>query len=104
MKVYTVSRQDKYDYDFSVESIKIGCYADLAKAIAAAKREYIMMVAQYDDEIDKYADTEMYDPNEPDSGALYTEVDNDHGFYAVNFGYHEDYESHVVWVDEWDVM
>ena len=101
MKVYTVYRQDKFDYDFSVSLLKLGCYSDRDKAVEVAKKEYESMHGEYEDEMLKYADKNIYDPEEFGSGALFVEEDD--GVYFISFGADEDYESHTAWVDEWDV-
>ena len=101
MKVYTVYRQDKFDYDCSVSLVKLGCSLNKEKAIKIAKQEYEVMQGEYEDQMSKYSDTDVYDPNEYDSGALFTEEDD--GVYFISFGADEDYESHTVWVDEWDL-
>lgn len=103
MKVYTVERQNKFDYDFSVELLKVGCFFDKAKAIALAKEEFKSMQGEYEDSMLKYSDTDVYDPDEYDSGALYVEEDDECGYYCISFGADEHYESHLVWVEEWDV-
>ena len=103
MKVYTVERQNKFDYDFSVELLKIGCFFDRAKAIALAKEKFESMQGEYEDEMLKYSDKDIYDPDEYDSGALYVEEDDEYGYYCISFGAEEHYESHIVWVEEWDV-
>lgn len=104
MKVYTVQRQDEFDYDFSVLLTNLGCYADKAKAIARSKAEYERMQGEYEDEMLKYSDTDIYDPEEYCSGALDVEADDECGFYAITFGAEEHYETHGVWVDEWKVQ
>lgn len=103
MKVYTVHRQDKFDYDFSVELVNLGCYTDKAKAVARAKKEYECMQGEYEDKMLKYSDKDIYDPDEYGSGALYVETDDEYGFYLISFGTDEHYESHIAWVDEWEV-
>ena len=103
MKVYTVQRQDKFDYDFSVALVNIGCYTDKAKAIEAAKKEYENMQGEYEDKMHEYSDVEVYDPDEYGSGALYVEADDVYGYYEITFGAFEHYETHCVWVDEWEV-
>ena len=104
MKIYTVQRQDKFDYDFSVLLTNLGCYTDKTKAIARSKAEYEHMQGEYEDEMLKYSDTDIYDPNDYGSGALEVEVDDECGFYSISYGMHEDYETHGVWVDEWEVQ
>ena len=37
MKIYTVERLDKFDYDFSVELKKCGCFYNKEKAVQKAK-------------------------------------------------------------------
>lgn len=101
MKVYTVYRQDKFDYDCSVSQVKLGCSLNKEKAIKIAKQEYEVMQGEYEDQMSKYSDADVYDPNEYGSGALFAEEDD--GVYFISFGADEDYESHTVWVDEWDL-
>lgn len=103
MKVYTVERQNKFDYDFAVELLKVGCFLDMQKAIELAKKEYESIQAEYEDQMLKYSDEDIYNPHEHDSGALYVEEDDECGFYFISFGNDEHYESHCVWVEEWDV-
>lgn len=103
MKIYTVQRQDKFDYDFSALLVNLGCYSDKTKAIARAKREYERMQGEYEDEMLKYSDKDIYDPEEYDSGALYVETNDEDGYYIITYGADEHYESHGVWVDEWDL-
>ena len=104
MRVYTVHRQNKFDYDFSVELLNFGCYVNKEKAMAEAKREFGRMQGEYEDEMLKYSDRDVYDPDEYDSGALYVEADDEDGFYFISFGAQDHYESHIVWVDEWEVQ
>lgn len=103
MTVYTVQRQDKYDYDFSVLLQNLGCYTDKAKAMERSNVEFQSMQKEYTSEMEKYSNVEAYDPDENDSGALFVEDDEEYGFHAISFGMHEDYETHAVWVDEWEV-
>lgn len=102
MKVYTVYRQDKFDYDCSVTLIKLGCSSNRDKAIEIAKQEYAYMQGEYEDQMSHYGNIDIYNPNEYGSGALFTEEDD--GVYFISFGADEDYESHTVWVDEWEVQ
>lgn len=104
MKVYTVQRMDKFDYDFSVEVTNHGCYADKEDALRKANKTYKSMCAEYEDNMLKYSDTEIYDPDDDTSGALYIEEDHENGYYAIAFGADENYESHVIGVDEWIVQ
>ena len=104
MKIYTVLRQDKFDYDFSVLLTKIGCFTDKAKAIAASKTEYESMQGEYEDEMLKYSDTDIYNPDEYGSGALYVEEEEELGFYTIKFGTEENHEIHDVWVDDWELQ
>ena len=101
MKVYTVQRQDKFDYDFSVELRKCGCYINRDKAIARAKQIYERICGEYEDEMLHYSDKDEYDE---DSGALSVEEDTENGYYRISFGFEENYEVHSVAVDEWEVQ
>lgn len=101
MNIYTVQRQDKFDYDFSVTLLNLGYYTDKAKAIERAKKEYESMQGEYEDEMLKYSDKDMYDPDEYGSGSLYVEADDEDGFYYIGFGADEHFESHCTWVEVW---
>ena len=87
MKVYTVERMDKYDYDFSVEIRKEGCYSDKNKALERAKKVYESMCSEYEDDMLRES----------------VEEDPEYGYYAISFGYDEDYEFHSVAVEEWEM-
>lgn len=104
MRVYTVQRQDKFDYDFSSAIINLGCYINKDKAIAVAKAEYECMQGEYEDSMLHYSNQDIYDPNEYGSGALCVETDDEYGFYLITFGADDKCESHCVWVDEWEVQ
>lgn len=101
MKIYTVQRMDKYDYDFSVELRKCGCFTDKEKAKEKAKSVYKKMCGEYEDDMLEYSDTDMYE--DPDEGALDVEEDDENGYYKISFGYQEHYEMHNVAIDEWDL-
>ena len=101
MKVYTVERMDKYDYDFSVEIKKGGCYSDRNKALKRARELYERMCGEYEDEMLRYSDEGEY-PDE-DEGALHVIEDKEFGYYKISFGYEENYEAHSVAVEEWEL-
>lgn len=102
MKIYTVQRQDKFDYDFSVELQNCGCYADRDKAIARAKQIYENMQGEYEDEIIEYDDEDDY-PSEEDGRVELYEDDNGI-YYEISFGFEEHHEVHSVAVDEWELQ
>lgn len=104
MRVYTVQRQDKFDYDFSVSTVNLGCFVNRDKAIATARAEYECMQGEYEDDMLHYSDKDVYDPDEYGSGALCVEEDDKYGYYSISFGHFEKYETHCVWVDEWEVQ
>ena len=92
---------DKYDYDFSVLITKCGCYTDRNKALAKAHEEYTAMCAEYDKEMREYFDEDGgYDI---DDGNTYVEADDKDGYYRIAFGHEEHYESHSVYVEEWEL-
>lgn len=101
MKVYTVERMDKFDYDFSVELKKHGCYADRNKALQRAKEVYEGMCGEYEDEMKEYSDESYYEDEA--SGKLQVEEDSEYGYYRISFGLDEDYECHSVAVEEWEM-
>lgn len=104
MKVYTVQRMDKIEYDFSVEVTNHGCYMDKEKAVRKANKVYKNMCKEYENQMLKYSDANIYDQDDDESGALYVEEDHENGYYAIAFGPDENYESHVIGVDEWIVQ
>ena len=99
MKVYTVQRMDKYDYDFSVELRKCGCFADKEKAKEKARLVYEGMCGEYEDEMLEYSNEFIY--GEP--ALLETEEDDENGYYRISFGEEADYEVHNVAVNEWEL-
>lgn len=101
MKIYTVERMDKYDYDFSVEISKHGCFTNKEKAVQKAKQVYESMCGTYEDEMVKYSDEDCYEDEA--SGKLYVEEDAENGYYCIAFGFEDDYECHSVAVEEWDL-
>lgn len=98
MKIYTVERLDKFDYDCSIELKKCGCFYDRDKALQKAKQVYETMCGEYEDEMQKYADEE-----DEASGKTITEEDAENGYYLVAFGHDEDYECHTVAVEEYEI-
>ena len=101
MKIYTVERMDKYDYDFSVQIKKGGCYSDKNKALERAKKVYESMCGEYEDEMLRYSDEDEYP--EVGEGALEVEEDPENGYYRISFGFEEDYEVHCIAVEEWEM-
>lgn len=101
MKIYTVERIDKYDYDFSVEISKHGCFTNKEKAVQKAKLVYESMCGAYKDEMIKYSDEVCYEDEA--SGKLYVEEDAENGYYCIAFGFEEHYECHNVAVEEWEL-
>lgn len=102
MKVYTVQRKDKFDYDFSVMLTKCGCFADKEKAKKRARSVYEGMCGEYEDEMLEYSDKDEYE-DEYD-GALVVEEDPENGYYCISFGYEENHEVHNVAVNEWELQ
>lgn len=101
MKVYTVERIDKYDYDFSVEIKKCGAFRDRKKAIKKAKEVYDSMCGEYEDNMEYYSDKDVY--IDEDAGALHVIKDAVFGYYKISFGAEENYECHSVAVEEWEL-
>lgn len=58
MKIYTVERMDKFDYDFSVELKKCGCFYNKKNALQKAKEVYKFMCGEYKNDMARYADEE----------------------------------------------
>ena len=103
MKVYTVTSTDRIDYDMSFEQRKLGCFLDKSKAHWYAKKAFEKAKEIYAEEIEKYSDEELYLDDEWDNGALWIEEDYEGGYYCISYGEDEDYESHQICVDEWEV-
>ena len=98
MKIYTVERLDKFDYDFSVELKKCGCFYNKEKALQRAKEVYETMCSEYEDGMAKYGNEE-----DETSGKTRVEEDAENGYYLVAFGHDEDYEYHNVAVNEYEI-
>ena len=101
MKIYTVERMDKYDYDFSVEIKKYGAFRDRKKAIKKAKEVFNSMCGEYEDDMERYSDKDIY--IDEDEGALHVSKDAVFGYYKISFGAEESYECHSVAVEEWEM-
>lgn len=101
MKVYTVSRMDKYDYDFSVLIQNYGAFTTMKAAKERANEVYKGMLCEYEDEME---DNYESDGMDIDDGHTYVEEDPECGYYRIAFGYEDKYESHSVAVDELDVV
>ena len=101
MKIYTVERMDKYDYDFSVEIKKYGAFRDRNNALKKAKEVYYSMYGEDEDDIEHYSDKDVY--IDEDVGGLYVIEDNEFGYYQISFGADENYEAHSVAVEEWEM-
>lgn len=98
MKIYTVERIDKFDFDFSVLPKKCGCFYDKDKALQRSRQVYETMCGEYEDEMRRCADEE-----DEASGKTRTEEDIENGYYLVAFGHDEDYECHTVAVEEYEI-
>ena len=90
MKIYTVERMDKYDYDSSVEIKKYGAFRDRKRAIKKAKEVFNSMCGEYEDDIERYSDKDVY--IDEDTGGLYIIKDNEFGYYQISYGAGENYE------------
>lgn len=98
MKIYTVERLDKFDYDFSVELKKCGCFYNKEKALQKAKEVYETMCGEYEDGMARYGNEE-----DEASGKTRVEEDAENGYYMIAFGFEEYYECHSVAVEEYEV-
>ena len=98
-KVYTVQCQDKYDYDFSVETTNHGCFKSKEDAMEALRKVVANVKTDCKEDMEEYSDADEY-PDE-DEGALYINEEDD--FFFMAFGYQENHETHTVWIDEWEV-
>lgn len=95
MKIYTVQIQEKIYYDFSVSTIKCGCFTTLEAALQKAKEVYEKLCSEFEEDIEEY--------EEEYGGAAEFEEDPDTGYYSVAFGDEENHEVHLVTVDEWEL-
>jgi hypothetical protein len=100
-KIYVVMTQSKIDYDFSVTTIKHGAYNDRSKAITRLKREVEKFKAEHLDDCTKYSNTDIY--HDEDNGA-WTECEcYNTGYWGVTFGCMEDYESHQITIEAFEI-
>lgn len=84
MELYAVVKQSKYDYDFSVETVKHGIFVNRMDAICRAKAVFESLQEPGDEELEN----------------LEYDIDEEIGYFEMSFGYEEDYESHIVSVEE----
>ena len=85
-EVYVVRRIARVDYDFSVQTLFLGCFKNREMAVAAAQKDFEKLVQKYKDE----------------EGL---EIEQDYSFQyhraiaTLCFGEEEDFERHTVSVD-----
>ena len=91
MKVYTVQIDEKFYYDFSVSTIKCGCFISREMALQKAKEVYEKLCSEFEEDMEENEDTTEI------------EEDPDTGYYSIAFGEEENHEVHLVTVDEWEV-
>lgn len=96
--VYVVSTQSKIDYDFSVEDIRHGGFRSFDHALERLKEIVEAFKKKHQKDFEKYSDAELY-PDE-DSGALVITEDFEDGYWSCRFGYQEDYECHIIYIDK----
>lgn len=87
MKLYAIVKQSKYDYDFSVTTTKHGICVNKMEAIYKAKVVF----------------ESLQEPGDEDLENLEYEIDEENGYFEMSFGYEEDYESHIVTVEEFEL-
>jgi hypothetical protein len=87
MELYAVVKQSKYDYDFSVESTKHGIYVNKMEAICRVKTVFESLQEPGDEELEN----------------LEYDIDEENGYFAMSFGYEEDYEIHCVTVEKFEL-
>ena len=87
MELYAVIKQSKYDYDFSVDTTKHGIFVNKMEAINRAKIVFENLQEEGDDELEN----------------LEYEIDEDNGYFQMSFGYEEDFESHCVTVEKFEL-
>lgn len=101
MKIFTVTTQSKFDYDFSVETIKHGAFTSFKAALARLKDVVEDFKTAHKEDFEEYSDKENYE--DEDSGALVIYEDFDKGYWGCHYGCQEHYESHQICIDEWEV-
>ena len=84
MELYAVVKQSKYDYDFSVSTTKHGIFVNKMDAIYRAKSVF----------------EDLQEPGDEELENLEYDIDEEIGYFEMSFGYEEDYESHIVSVEE----
>lgn len=101
MKIFTVTTQSKFDYDFSVETIKHGAFTSFEAALERLKDVVEDFKMAHKKPFDRYSDKEYY-PDE-ESGCLVIYEDYENGYWGCHYGYEEHYECHQICIDEWEV-
>jgi hypothetical protein len=101
MKVYTVTTQSKYDYDFSVVTLKHGAFFNKENALKQLLQEIKKFKTQHKDDKKEYTNKEYY---QDESDGAWTEcTDLAHGYWCVDFGFEERHECHQICIDEFDL-
>ena len=90
-KVYVVSYLQKTEYDFSVYTKYLGCFADPEDAIDTAKAELKKLV-------EKYKDKDMLEVSQNYN------LDDGHAYAYLGFGEDEEMETHTISIDELPVL
>ena len=87
MELYAVIKQSKYDYDFSVATTKHGIFVNKTEAINKAKAVFENLKEEDDYKLEN----------------LEYDIDEENGYFAMSFGFEEDYENHCVTVEKFEL-
>lgn len=105
MKIYTVTKMSKIDYDFSVTTTTHGAFLNFDNAVKRLKEVVEKFKKSIKNDIEKYSNIDIYPDEE---NGLYTEDEeidekfND-GYWECHFGCQEHYEFHCIAIDEYEI-
>ena len=101
MKIYVVTTQSQYDYDFSVATLKHGAFFYHENALRQLLQQIKKFKTAHKDDKKEYTNKELY--REEGDGAWTEFSDLEHGYWCVSFGFEEHHECHQICIDEFEL-
>lgn len=101
MKIYTVTTQSQYDYDFSVATMQHGAFFYKDNALRQLTQQIKKFKEAHKDDKKEYSNKDIY-PEECD-GAWTEYSDFANGYWCVGFGFEQHHECHQICIDEFEL-
>lgn len=100
-KVYVVTTLSKYDYDFSVITLKHGAFLNHSNAL----KKLLEVVEEFKKvnagKLNTYSDN--FEHPDEKSGVLVITEDFENGYWCCTYGTGDDYECHQICISEFDI-